>query len=117
LRVNRPGGALGVRYLDRLWSERPGGGEGTALLRQLAAAASGPGRVSALRWRARDGLQDWYARRSLLDSYSRMGLAALPSVRASCREGKVHMGVAAESVRWVWEAEDVDWLRMPSAIG
>jgi hypothetical protein len=146
LRLPRPGaagGALAPVYLDRLWNERrPGRGDGGALLRRIVeGAAAGEARTGLpasfacgtaappgldrtdyqrsrsfrepseaahriVWWRTRD--PEYYARRAAERGWR------LRALRASCREDKVFMGVGC--ARWAWEAEDVSWLRMPSAV-
>jgi len=92
-----------VLYLDKLWSMHPRRGAGRTLMNVLVMMAEDEG--LRLRWRARDPTfyRRWAEARS-----------ATPPVLLSCVHDRDYVHCGAAPFR-CWEAEDVHWLRMPSA--
>jgi hypothetical protein len=97
----------GVLYLDKLWSAQPRRGAGRTLMNALAMVAEERG--AALRWRARD--PGFFAR--WVESHRAWPPAPAPPLARLHDRDYVHMGLQRR--RRAWEAEDVLWLRMPSA--
>lgn len=92
-----------VFYLDKLWTAHPGRGAGKTLMNVLSLMAEGEG--ARLRWRARD--PGFYRR------WAQARRAGPPLRLATLNDRDyVHLGLAPFRA---WEAEDLQWLRMPGA--